>query len=353
MNWNRIIFILLLLTLIVLGIIFYSPIFIYLIISIIVSYIFDPIVSWLEFKGMARWIAILCVYAVIAGLIAWLVITYIPRLIEQGNQLIKFISRTDVPLDQAIVQLPLVHSIYEFILKVDQTIPQLNLLPQFNQLIELGVQKLGELPQILLSNFQSIISTVALVFTIPFFSYFLLKDKRKIRQALVSLAPNKYFELTLILFNKVDENIGTYLRAILLEMINVGILSTIALTIVGVPYSIVIGAIAGLLNIIPYLGPWIGGFVAGFVILVSGLPPIMIVWMAMAILIVQFLDNYIFYPLIVGRTIRMHPLVVLMTVIAGSYFGGVIWMLISVPLVYMTYSLIMALHKNLKEFRII
>ncbi len=353
MNWNRIIFILLLLTLIVLGIIFYSPIFIYLIISVIVSYIFDPIVSWLEFKGMARWIAILCVYAVIAGLIAWLVITYIPRLIEQGNQLIKFISRTDVPLDQAIVQLPLVHSIYEFILKVDQTIPQLNLLPQFNQLIELGVQKLGELPQILLSNFQSIISTVALVFTIPFFSYFLLKDKRKIRQALVSLAPNKYFELTLILFNKVDENIGTYLRAILLEMINVGILSTIALTIVGVPYSIVIGAIAGLLNIIPYLGPWIGGFVAGFVILVSGLPPIMIVWMAMAILIVQFLDNYIFYPLIVGRTIRMHPLVVLMTVIAGSYFGGVIWMLISVPLVYMTYSLIMALHKNLKEFRII
>lgn len=353
MNWNRIIFILLLLTLIVLCIIFYSPIFIYLIISIIVSYIFDPIVSWLEYKGMARWIAILCVYAVIAGLIAWLVITYIPRLIEQGNQLIKFISRTDVPLDQAIVQLPLVHSIYEFILKVDQTIPQLNLLPQFNQLIELGVQKLGELPQILLSNFQSIISTVALVFTIPFFSYFLLKDKRKIRQALVSLAPNKYFELTLILFNKVDENIGTYLRAILLEMINVGILSTIALTIVGVPYSIVIGAIAGLLNIIPYLGPWIGGFVAGFVILVSGLPPIMIVWMAMAILIVQFLDNYIFYPLIVGRTIRMHPLVVLMTVIAGSYFGGVIWMLISVPLVYMTYSLIMALHKNLKEFRII
>jgi predicted PurR-regulated permease PerM len=337
----------------VLGIIFYSPIFIYLIISIIVSYIFDPIVSWLEYKGMARWIAILCVYAVIAGLIAWLVITYIPRLIEQGNQLIKFISRTDVPLDQAIVQLPLVHSIYEFILKVDQTIPQLNLLPQFNQLIELGVQKLGELPQILLSNFQSIISTVALVFTIPFFSYFLLKDKRKIRQALVSLAPNKYFELTLILFNKVDENIGTYLRAILLEMINVGILSTIALTIVGVPYSIVIGAIAGLLNIIPYLGPWIGGFVAGFVILVSGLPPIMIVWMAMAILIVQFLDNYIFYPLIVGRTIRMHPLVVLMTVIAGSYFGGVIWMLISVPLVYMTYSLIIALHKNLKEFRII
>lgn len=353
MNWNRIIFILLLLTLIVLGIIFYSPIFIYLIISIIVSYIFDPIVSWLEYKGMARWIAILCVYAVIAGLIAWLVITYIPRLIEQGNQLIKFISRTDVPLDQAIVQLPLVHSIYEFILKVDQTIPQLNLLPQFNQLIELGVQKLGELPQILLSNFQSIISTVALVFTIPFFSYFLLKDKRKIRQALVSLAPNKYFELTLILFNKVDENIGTYLRAILLEMINVGILSTIALTIVGVPYSIVIGAIAGLLNIIPYLGPWIGGFVAGFVILVSGLPPIMIVWMAMAILIVQFLDNYIFYPLIVGRTIRMHPLVVLLTVVAGSYFGGVVWMLISVPLVYMIYSLILALHKNLKEFRII
>ena len=179
MNWNRIIFILLLLTLIVLGIIFYSPIFIYLIISVIVSYIFDPIITWLEYKGMARWISILLVYAVIAGLIAWLVITYIPRLIDQGNQLLRFISRSDVPLNQAIVELPLISSIYEFILKVDQTIPQLNLLPQFNHLIEIGVQKLGQLPQILISNFQSIISTVALLFTIPFFSYFLLKDKRK------------------------------------------------------------------------------------------------------------------------------------------------------------------------------
>ncbi|HRR98460.1 MAG TPA: AI-2E family transporter, partial [Candidatus Syntrophosphaera sp.] len=115
MNWNRIIFILLLLTLIVLGIIFYSPIFIYLIISVIVSYIFDPIITWLEYKGMARWIAILSLYAVIAGLIAWLIITYIPRLLEQGNQLIKFISRSDVPLNQAIVELPIVNSIYEFI----------------------------------------------------------------------------------------------------------------------------------------------------------------------------------------------------------------------------------------------
>jgi len=353
MNWNRIIFILLLLILIVLGIIFYSPIFIYLIISVIVSYIFDPIITWLEYKGMARWISILLVYAVIAGLIAWLVITYIPRLIDQGNQLLRFISRSDVPLNQAIVELPLISSIYEFIQKVDQTIPQLNLLPQFNHLIEIGVQKLGQLPQILISNFQSIISTVALLFTIPFFSYFLLKDKRKIRQALVSLAPNKYFELTLILFNKVDENIGNYLRALLLEVINVGILSTIALTIVGVPYAIVIGAIAGLLNVIPYLGPCIGGFVAGFVILVSGLPTVMILWMALAIFIVQLLDNYVFYPVIVGSTIRMHPLVVLLTVVAGSYFGGVVWMLISVPLVYMIYSLILALHKNLKEFRII
>ena len=114
-----------------------------------------------------------------------------------------------------------------------------------------------------------------------------------------------------------------------------------------------IGAIAGLLNVIPYLGPWIGGFVAGFVILVSGLRTLTILWLALAIFIVQLLDNYVFYPVIVGSTIRMHPLVVLLTVVAGSYFGGVVWMLISVPLVYMIYSLILALHKNLKEFRII
>jgi predicted PurR-regulated permease PerM len=68
---------------------------------------------------------------------------------------------------------------------------------------------------------------------------------------------------------------------------------------------------------------------------------------------VQIIDNNIVYPVVVGTTIRMHPLVVLLTVITAGWIGGILWMLISVPLVYIVFSLVKVTHDNLKAFRII
>jgi predicted PurR-regulated permease PerM len=68
---------------------------------------------------------------------------------------------------------------------------------------------------------------------------------------------------------------------------------------------------------------------------------------------VQVIDNNVVYPVVVGTTIDMHPLWVLLTVLAGGWYGGILWMLISVPMVFLVYQLVMVLYTNLKEFRII
>ena len=77
------------------------------------------------------------------------------------------------------------------------------------------------------------------------------------------------------------------------------------------------------------------------------------VYAALAMWLVQVIDNNIVYPVVVGTTINMHPLLVLLTVLAGGWYGGILWMLISVPLVYLIYSVISVLYINLKEYRII
>jgi predicted PurR-regulated permease PerM len=77
------------------------------------------------------------------------------------------------------------------------------------------------------------------------------------------------------------------------------------------------------------------------------------VYAALAMWLVQVIDNNIVYPVVVGTTINMHPLLVLLTVLAGGWYGGILWMLISVPLVYLIYSVISVLYVNLKEYRII
>jgi predicted PurR-regulated permease PerM len=181
----------------------------------------------------------------------------------------------------------------------------------------------------------------------------MLKDKYKLRKAALELSTNRYFELCVILLRKFDTTVGTFLRAMLFEVIAVGFMASLAFGIVGVPNSVLIGATAGVANIIPYFGPFMGGALAALTLLINGGHIITIVYAALAMYIVQVIDNNIVYPLVVGGTINMHPLLVLLTVIAGGWYGGIIWMLISVPLVYITYSLIKVLYTNLQDFRII
>ncbi|MCB5247405.1 MAG: AI-2E family transporter [Candidatus Cloacimonetes bacterium] len=353
MNWTRLIFTLIILLACVLALVFYSPLLIYLLLALVLAYFLDPAITWMEYKKIPRWLGVLILYFIIAGVLTWLIATYVPELIRQGNQFLALLSRTDQSPLQLIVDLPVIRSLHELVENLDHSVPQMHLLARFDSFLETAVNKIGEFPQLLISNYQPILGTLAMVLMVPIFSFFLLSDKKRIRRALMSLVPNKYFEITLILLKKVDENVGNYIRAILLEMLAVGIMSTFVLSIVGVPYAIVIGAIAGLTNIIPYIGPWLGGLIAVLVILISGMAPVNIIWAGLAMFLVQQVDNYMVYPAIIGKTMKMHPLLVILTVLAGSYFGGVIWMLISVPLVYMIFSLLSALQKNLKEFRII
>lgn len=358
MNWPRLIFTLLILAACVLAFIFYSPLINHLVLALVLAYFLDPVVTWLEYKNLPRWLGTLIVYLLILGVLAWLIVTYVPELVSQGNQFMKLLSRTDQSQLQTILEQPGIRSVHEFVKGLDNSLPQMQLLTKFESFLENAVTEISSFPQLLANNYQPILGTLAMVLMVPIFSFFLLSDKKGIRRSVMGLVPNRYFEIVLILMKKFDENVGNYIRVILLEMFAVAMMTTIVLTIVGVPYSIVIGAIAGITNIIPYIGPWIGGLIAVLVIIISGMPTVTILWAGIAMWLVQQVDNYMVYPAIVGKTMKMNPLLVILTVLAGSSFGkgvgiNVVWMLISVPLVYMVFSLLRDLQKNLKEFRII
>ena len=115
-----------------------------------------------------------------------------------------------------------------------------------------------------------------------------------------------------------------------------------------------IGLCAGVANVIPYFGPFIGTAIAIITTLIDGNTSMMpILNIIIAMYIVQVIDNNIVYPVVVGTTINMHPLIVLLTVLAGGWYGGIIWMLISVPLVYLIYNVVKVLYVNLKRFQLI
>jgi predicted PurR-regulated permease PerM len=128
----------------------------------------------------------------------------------------------------------------------------------------------------------------------------------------------------------VDSNFSNYIRGQLLDAAIVGVLSAVALEIIGIDYAIIIGIISGICNMIPYIGPLVGTILAATMGLLSG-EPIMILWAIIAMQVVQQIDNNLLAPKIVGDSVGLHPVFTMLAILIGGSLGGLIGMLIAVP----------------------
>jgi predicted PurR-regulated permease PerM len=115
-----------------------------------------------------------------------------------------------------------------------------------------------------------VFSGITFVVIVPFVAFFLLKEGKRITHGLIELVPNEYFELCLNLLHQINGQIGGYIRGLILVTTAVGTLSVGGLLLVGLPYALPVGIVAGLANMIPFLGPLIGILSAAIVALATG-----------------------------------------------------------------------------------
>jgi predicted PurR-regulated permease PerM len=183
---------------------------------------------------------------------------------------------------------------------------------------------------------------LAIVFIIgPILAFYFLVDLPKIRRGLKAMMPARRRAEVQSVLERIGKAIGGFFRGQLLVSLFVGIASAIALWIVGLPFWAVVGLVAGLFNLIPLIGPFIGGIVAviiafttetgggGLLELRPGWP--LAIGSAVALLIVQQLDNHIMSPNIVARTVKLHPVTVMLGLLAGGTLLGLWGMLLAVP----------------------
>src|SRR5699024_515629 len=132
--------------------------------------------------------------------------------------------------------------------------------------------------------------------------FFFLKDGSKIRRDALRFVPNKYFETTLSLIDKIETRLGIYFRSVLLQSILVAFSSWLALTIAGLNNALSVGIAVGLANTIPYFGPIIGYILSIIVSIIEVGDFSLVLPCVLAILFVQLLDNLLFQPLIFSRS---------------------------------------------------
>lgn len=318
-----------------------------LLIGIVIAYILYPIRKIIElflkdnkiFKiknfGRRRITAVIlsyiCILAVISVLI-WGIYFMIGGQLSNNTTIVNIIYE----IDKYFSSNPLSPS------SIKETIDNLNS-PIINHLqpyIEEGfnlVQKyvMGNLIR-MTSSIVSFGSSIATFFISLIISIYILKDS----EYFITLWKKLYYLIfrgnssgTRInyIFSVMHEVFGKFLRGQLLEALFVGLLSSIALTIAGIRYSFVIGTIAGISNMIPYVGPIVGTVIAAIMGILSG-KPIKILYAVIAMLIVQQVDNHFLAPQIVGNSVGLHPVFTMMAILIGGNVAGLIGMLIAVPL---------------------
>jgi predicted PurR-regulated permease PerM len=162
--------------------------------------------------------------------------------------------------------------------------------------------------------------------------FFFLKDGRRIKKALIAYVPNKYFETFLTLFHEIHQQISNYIRGQLTDAFIVGIMAIIGLYLFGINYAIFIGAVVGIANIVPSIGPFLGFIFGGLLVLIDTGSIIEMLKFAGVLGFVKLIDNIVITPLTVSRSVNIHPLMVIIVISFGGMVHGVWGMLLSVPL---------------------
>ena len=338
-NWIRVTFFLLAGIFGALALYQLSDILQLIVLSALFSYLLAPFVTWLESLGMNRSFATFTVFLLISVILFVCIVFLLPLAITQLSQLQTgpLVNQLEAVLDdlQSKLEAPL----------SQVGIMDLDLFMSFKNLIADFLQDtINYVPNVLamLSNF----------LVIPFIMFFMIKDGHIFKKGFIGLVPNRYFEFSLNVLQKMDLQLGNYLRGQFLVAFIDGTLATIALWLLGVDFFLVIGPLAGLANMIPYIGPFIGLIPAILAsVLTTGnfdtIPAIIVTFMG-----IQLLDSSFLQPLILARNVELHPLVVLLAILAGGKLFGIVGLLLAVPFTAIMKVIILETITNMRRYHL-
>ena len=200
----------------------------------------------------------------------------------------------------------------------------------------------------------SIVSAITFLVIVPLVVFFFLSEGRAIKRAFIEMVPNQYFEMVLNLLYRIDSQLGGYIRGLILSVMLISMLSIALLRMISLKDYLVVGIIAGLANVIPYLGPIIGivvGVVAA-VLQYSTLSAGVILPVVLVFLAVQIMDNVFVQPVVVARSVNLHPLVVVFVVLVGNQLFGAVGMLLAVPVTAVIKVSAQTIYEGLRSYSI-
>ena len=176
-----------------------------------------------------------------------------------------------------------------------------------------------------------VVSDIGWLVLVPVLTFLLLKDAAVIRRTVLVALPHRIQLRGHRLFEELNAMLAAYVRAQLIACVIVGTLCGIGFALLGTPYAILLGVLAAVMEFIPLIGPLVVAVIA--VTIAAMHDPMLAVWTGVFLTVLRVVEDYVIYPRLIGRDIHLHPLVVILAVLAGVELGGMAGIFIAVPVV--------------------
>ena len=288
----------------------------------ILSLALTPIVSSLMALRLSKTTAIVLIFILLAVLIGFPLVKIIPMLSNESQNFQNIIPRIE---QYVIQQFQFVRELVK--LKTGHEIGDTYVYQGLAELQNWSTSLVVRIPNYLANLMEWI-------FLVPFFTFFIIRDSDSFKKTLLSFTPNMIFERFYYVTHVFNRQLGNYFFAKFVEAVIVGGIITSGLLLLDVKFAVILGFIAGLTNIVPYVGPFLGIIPA----IVLGMLEYGMTSPTMGAILILYsvaniVDIFFVFPFLVSKIVNLHPMIVAVSVIVGSHYFGITGMVISIPVV--------------------
>ncbi|MBI4272388.1 AI-2E family transporter [Candidatus Uhrbacteria bacterium] len=284
-----------------------------LFIALLLSSALSPWVQTMESRKIPRAAGIFLIYFSILAIVALAIVLLIPPLVEQFNELsLSFPSYSD-----------------HFVQVLQSYNPDINIVDQMKRLFVSIQSSLLDIASGIFLKIFDILRGIVAFFLVFVVTFYMVVEENMMRRALKTLTPSAYHPFAERLLGKIQKKIGLWLRGQAILSFLIFLLSFIGLSILGVHYALVLALVAGLTEFMPLIGPIIGAIPAIFI--AFNQDPLLALWVLLLYVLIQRLENDLLVPRVMQQAVGLNPLVSIIALLIGAKFGGIIGILLAIP----------------------
>lgn len=286
-------------------------------VAMIISYTLNPIVNMLHDRKVPRTAAVLLIYAVFLSVSVVILMNVIPMFMNQVEELNEHMPELTMRA-QGLVD----------------HFNNNNVLPEavrdgINRSIGTLEKRIEQWIANFLNNIDSVVNVLFIVMIVPFLAFYMMKDLDVFERAALQYVPRARRKHAVRLLKDIDAALGSYIRGQLIVSVCVGVLAYIGYLIIGMPYPLLMAGFVSLFDIIPYLGPFFGALPA--LIMATTISWKMVLMVIVVNMICQNLESNVISPQVVGKSMKMHPLTIILVLLIGGELAGIVGMILAVP----------------------